>query len=167
MGVSLAADAAPGHDEGLPVPGQVGQDLAGVGVLHDRADRDGDHDVLRAAAGSVAALAGTAPLGDVVLLVLQVQQGPAAAHGPEDHIPALAAVAAVRPATGHEFLPPEADAALAAVTRLDVDFRFVDEFHKACRENPLVRERSVEAGALKRPSANAPKKKRHFCKSAF
>jgi hypothetical protein len=42
---------------------------------------------------------------------------------------AVAAVAAVGPAEGHELLAPEAHAAAAAVSGLDLDARFVDEFH--------------------------------------
>ena len=47
--------------------------------------------------------------------------------GEELHVPAAAAVAAVRPAGLHEFLPVEGDAAVAAVARLDRD---VDDVYK-------------------------------------
>ena len=42
---------------------------------------------------------------------------------------AVAAVAAIRPAEGHELLAPETHAAASAVTGLDFDACFIDEFH--------------------------------------
>jgi len=49
--------------------------------------------------------------------------------GLEDDITALAAVAAVRAASGDVFLPAEADASPAAVAGLDKDLDLVNEFH--------------------------------------
>src|SRR4029077_732954 len=46
-----------------------------------------------------------------------------------DHVAALAAVAAVRPAILDELLAPERHAAVAAVAGADVDLGFVEEFH--------------------------------------
>jgi hypothetical protein len=45
------------------------------------------------------------------------------------HIRTLAAVAAVRPAEGHEFLATKADRATPAMAGLDLDGSFVDESH--------------------------------------
>jgi hypothetical protein len=41
----------------------------------------------------------------------------------------VAAIAAVRPAPGHEFLAPEVGDAIAALAGVDLDPGFVDEFH--------------------------------------
>ena len=46
----------------------------------------------------------------------EIQQGVHVLVGQQDHIPAVAAVAAVRPAVLHEFLPMKGNAAVAAVS---------------------------------------------------
>ena len=44
-------------------------------------------------------------------------------------ITALAAVTAIGPASGHKFLPAEADAAIAAPACADIKFGFVSKTH--------------------------------------
>ena len=137
MGISLTADASPGNDKGLAVNGQVGHDPAGVGILDDRADRDGDDNVFGASSGPVIALSLLPSFGCVVLLILQIEQRTTAAHGFDDDVTALAAVSAIRPPPGHEFLAPETDATLAAAARFDVNFSFINKFHNL---RPISRE---------------------------
>ena len=44
-------------------------------------------------------------------------------------IAAIAAIAAVRPAFGDEFFPPETEATIAALARLNPDGRLVNKLH--------------------------------------
>ena len=74
----------------------------------------------------------TAVFRHVVLAELEIEEGAPAEGGADDHISPMAAVAAVRSPAGDELLPPEADAAAPTVARLDVNLRFVDEFHLDC-----------------------------------
>jgi hypothetical protein len=71
----------------------------------------------------------TAVFGHVVLAKLEVKEGSPAQGGADNHISSMAAVAAVRSATGDELFPSEADATAAAVAGFDLDLCLVDEFH--------------------------------------
>ena len=64
-----------------------------------------------------------------VLLVAIVDQRVEAVDRLDDHVAALAAVAAVRAAEFDEFLAPERDAAVPARAGRNVDLGFVEEFH--------------------------------------
>jgi hypothetical protein len=63
------------------------------------------------------------------LLVAVVDQRIEAGHRLHHDVAAAPSVAAVGAAELDEFLPPERDAAVSAGARLDVDLRFVEEFH--------------------------------------
>lgn len=82
-----------------------------------------------ALAGHVAPHAGLAVLGTEVALVAQVHQGVEALVGDHIDTAAITAVAAVGTAEGDVLLAAEADAAVAALARLDADIRFIYEFH--------------------------------------
>jgi hypothetical protein len=69
-------------------------------------------------------------------------QGAPAAHL-KDNIAAAASVPAVRAALGLELFPPEADASLAAVSRLNKKYGLVYEFESGytltfCRSRPYL-----------------------------
>ncbi len=66
-------------------------------------------------------------LSDVVLLVFQIQQRGQPAGGAKQHVAPVAAVTPVGTATGHILFPSEADAPVAAVPGLHIDFRLVDK----------------------------------------
>ena len=68
-------------------------------------------------------------LGLEMLLVAVVDQRIEAVDAFGDHVAAMAAVAAVRPAELDELLAPERDAAVPARAGLDIDLGFVEEFH--------------------------------------
>ena len=62
--------------------------------------------------------------------------------GNEDDVAAAAAVAAVRPALGHELLAPEAEAAVAAAARLDANAdAIVEHAHRVTRRRITSRRR--------------------------
>src|SRR5262249_47460319 len=67
-----------------------------------------------------------------------------------DHAPALAAVAAVRPAELDEFLAPERHAAVPAIARADVHLGFIEEFHDP-------RYASTDAKIRERPRGWSPR----------
>ena len=85
--------------------------------------------VFAAAAAHVAAAARLAVLGAERALDAEIDQRVDAVARAERDAAAVAAVAAVRTAEGHELLAPETHAAAAAVAGLDLDACFVDEFH--------------------------------------
>jgi hypothetical protein len=62
-------------------------------------------------------------------VVSKIDEGIQAGIGLEIDAPAIAAIAAIRPAQWDEFLPPEADTAIAARAGLDLDGCFVYELH--------------------------------------
>jgi hypothetical protein len=77
----------------------------------------------------VLALAVDAALGAKVFLVLKIQKSGKPGIGLEDDVPAVATVPAIGPAARNVLLPPEGDAAIAAVAALNDNLGFVDEFH--------------------------------------
>ena len=71
--------------------------------------------------------------GEEMLLVAVVDERVQPLDRLGDHVAALAAVAAVRPAELHELLAPEADAATAAAAGADLHPRMVEELHASLR----------------------------------
>ena len=84
----------------------------------------------------VAAAARLAVLGAERALDAEVGQRVDAVARAQRDAAAVAAVAAVRAAEGHELLAAETHAAAAAVAGLDFDACFVDEFHGDCLSPP-------------------------------
>src|SRR5690606_18593403 len=109
------APAAPRDDELLARLRHVGEEIARELVEDLGPQRDADDLVLAAAAVAVAAHAVLAALGPDDLGVGHVLQRGEALVGDEDHVAALAAVAAGGPAERHELLASERDRAVAAV----------------------------------------------------
>src|SRR5262249_59281566 len=67
-----------------------------------------------------------------------------------DHVAALAAVAAVRPAKLDELLAPERHAAVPAIARADIHLGFIEEFHDPRYE-------STDAQIRERPRGWSPR----------
>ena len=78
-----------------------------------------------------------AVLRDIVLLKLKVEQGGKARRGLQQDGPAVAAIAAVRAASGDILLPSEAAHAISAVPGLYEDFDLIDK-HYAASRSPRV-----------------------------
>ena len=125
-GVALAAAAALGRQPAIAVVDQVGQQLARE-VVDRRAHRDMDLEVVAGGAVPALALAVGARTGPAVRMVAKRQQRGDVAVGDQPHVTAGAAVTAVGAAFGHVRLPPERDAAGAAVAATNVQVGFVDE----------------------------------------
>ena len=129
MHIAPAAPASLTEDVGLG-GGHILDDLAGLGVPHQGAPGDPDHEVLAVLAGFPGALAVHAVGGHVFALVAEVHQGGHVVIHLQDDAAAPAAVAAVRAAGGHVFLPVEGHDAVTAVAGLHGDPGLVDE--RAC-----------------------------------
>ena len=129
MCIAEAAIAALDQHDALARRGQV-RDQRLIVLFEDlRARRHLQHHVGAAGAGAVLAHAVAALLGLEMLLVAVVDQRVQVRHALDDHVAALAAVAAVGPAELDELLPPEADGAVAAVARADIDLGLIEELH--------------------------------------
>src|SRR5690606_11867028 len=125
-GVAPPAPAPAGGHPPLAGGDQVREEPALV-VFHLGARRHPDHQVFPVSPVLVGALAVLAPLRDEVRPPGEVdERGKALVHL-EDHVAALAPVAPVGTAGRHVLLPPEAGAAVAAVSRLDEDTGLVDQ----------------------------------------
>ena len=123
-------EAALGHQQALAWLGQVTDHLSCVVIDDGGAHRDGELHVGPAPAGAVGAAAGLAGLGAKLPRVAVVDHGVQVVIGNQEDAAAVAAVAPIGAAEGHGFLTAKAHATLAAGAGLDVDTRFVDEFHK-------------------------------------
>jgi hypothetical protein len=129
VGVAEAAIAATGDGDALADVGEIGKQRLAVFLVDLRADRHLQHRILAVGAVAVLAHAVAAARGLEVLPVAIVDERVEAIDGLDDHVTALAAVAAVRAAELDELLAPERHAAVPARAGLDVDLGFVEEFH--------------------------------------
>ncbi len=133
--VAPAAPAAAGDDDFLAGCRQVAEDIAAVAVVDEGARRDTDDQGTGAAAVAVVGAAAPAGFGNPVLAVDDLGEAVSAGHGADDDVAAVAAVAAVGPATRHVLLAPEAAAAGAAVPSLDIESYPIHESHVARRNS--------------------------------
>src|SRR5436190_5840333 len=127
MRVSLAGSAAASSDDAIAVVRQVFQRKAALGIIHKRARRDFDSQVLGATALLVGAAAGSAARGAPKAMMGQRGQIVHAIFGDDDHTAAVAAVAAVGSAVRNVFFAPKAHAAVAAAASLNFNGDAIDE----------------------------------------
>ena len=131
-GVAQPAATAADRDEPGADAGEVADHLA-VGVEHDRPLGHRELDVLGVGAVPEAPHARLPVAGHRVGPVVEVEQRVDAGIDHQHHVPAAPAVAAVRPAEGHELLPADRRAPVAAAPRRDVQRHVVDEpGHRVC-----------------------------------
>src|SRR5262247_3800699 len=154
MGVAEAALTAAREHRPLTYIGEVREQGLAILLVDLRAGRHLEHDIVAARAVAVLAHAAAAVLGFEMLLVAVVDEGVEPIDRLHDHVAALAAVAAVRPAELDEFLAPERHAAVPAVARANIYLGFIEEFHDAryaiaAAKYESARERSPRA-ALKK-----------------
>jgi hypothetical protein len=124
VNVAQPATTAPRHHHLVVCPAQVGQQLA---VRRDHGpERHQDADVLAGLAVLLRAGAVAAPPGLEMAAVAELEQRAHARGRLEVDTATATAVAAVRPASGHKLLSPEAAGTVAAVTRLRKDRGGVD-----------------------------------------
>ncbi len=114
-GIPLAAPAALGNDVIHAVRVEVNDHGAGLSIIHDRTYGHADNDIVRIGAELVLAAAALTVLGAILLLILEVDERAELLVGLDDHIAALAAVAAVRSSPRNIGLATETHATRPAV----------------------------------------------------
>src|SRR5262249_46822055 len=122
--------------------GQIGDELAGVGIADDGSQRQRDDDVLAVGAGLVAALARAAVARLVAALVTKVEKSGEIVIDSEPDVAALSAVTAGPTAARNVVPAAKRDGAGAAVTGTNRDRGLVDEPRHA---TPLSPEKAQEA----------------------
>src|SRR5690606_8729383 len=127
MRVTPAAVAALAQDHALAVLDDLGDDVAGLLVGDDGAERNTEDRGFALATVAVLALAVVAPLGARVRFVVVVDEVVRVVLSHEHQVAALAAVTAIGSAPRLVFLAPEADAPSAAVAGKGFDDALVDE----------------------------------------
>ena len=126
MAVAPAALAAAGEDMALVIR-QIRQNPPGGGVFDQGAVGHMDHAVLPPAAVAAPAPAGLAVCRRILSLIAEIgQRGHIGIHH-KYHVTAAAAVAAVRPAGSHKFLPVERHGPVSTGARFDKDFCHIDK----------------------------------------
>src|SRR3974390_3004685 len=129
MRVAEATMAPAGYRGALADFGEIGEQRLAVFFVNLRADRHLEHRVLAVRAVPVLAHSVAAALGLDMLLIAVIDQGFQAFDRLDDDVAAFGPIAAVRSAELDELLAPERHAAVPAGAGLDIDFRFVEEFH--------------------------------------
>ena len=109
--------------------GQIADHLAAVDVINERAERDLNAEIIGLSTRAAPAHAGPAVARAKQALMAKINQRAEARVRQQIDIAAIAAIAAVRPAFGDEFFPPETQAAVAALARLNPDGRLVNKLH--------------------------------------
>ena len=127
MSVAETSPSAFRDSEPLLVFRKVRQDLSCLRFLYHSPHRDMQDKVFAFSAVHILALAVLPFFGPVVLLELYIQECVDVTVGGEDNMSSPSAVAAVRASSRDELLPPEAYAAPAAVTGLDIYFCLIDK----------------------------------------
>ena len=127
--VADAVETALRHLEDLAFFHHVAENLLGVGVHDQRAQRHLDVDVTAALARAVAPLSRLAMLGTEAARKAKVGEGVDVDVADEVHRAAIATVAAIRPAARDELLAAETHAAVATVTGFHAYDGFIDKLH--------------------------------------
>jgi hypothetical protein len=125
--ISSAALAAHCHSNFLIRRGQITEHVASITVQDQSAGRNTDNNVTAAPASAIASLTTAATLGTPMLPMDDLSQVVRARHRTNDHIAAMAAVAAVRTAARYILLPPEATTAPSTVAPFDIQGYPVDK----------------------------------------
>ncbi len=127
--VAPAAVAAARQQDALAGEREVRDDGFPILVEDLGADRNPQHHVFGALAGALLPRPALAVLREEMLLVAIVDQRVQPLDRLDPDVATLAAVTPVRPAEFDELLASEADAAVAARPRTDVDARDIEELH--------------------------------------
>src|SRR5271163_644658 len=127
MLVSPSAPSAFGCYDALIGVLEVMHHCAGLVVIQDRADRHFQNGVHAFPATAVGAFSMTSPLGFVFGVEAEVNQGVVPLARLHDDIAAAAAVSSGGSAAGNKLLPPEGNAAVAAIPCLHPDSCLIDE----------------------------------------
>src|SRR6185295_16206300 len=108
---------------------EIAELLTGLGIADDGADGHGDVKIATRRTKAVVARPGRARPALEGALDTKVREGVDPRRRTQVNAAAVAAIATVRPAEGHELLAPEAGATAPAVAGMGFQFGFVDELH--------------------------------------
>ena len=143
MSVTLPASAAGGgHD--APARGlEIADEFTRRRRAHNRADWNVNHPVIAAPSMAVAAHAMLAAPGFVLLLIAEIEERRKLRIGFHDHVTAMPAVAAARPAPRHELFPSKGHAAAPAVAGNNANLGFVNKFHIPGAPEPQPKQEEI------------------------
>ena len=118
---------------------EVKQEFARLVIENESAHRHQQFEVGAVGAVPVRAFPMPPPLGAKLAVETIAQQRALVLRTHHDDAAAVASISARRPAARNELLPPEGKAAVAAVTRLYVDFGFINEHWRLSRKEAYDR----------------------------
>src|SRR5690606_2475237 len=127
--IAKTVPAALGHHQSLAKTGEITENLSAVLVQNGGAHRHLEHQIHAAPAGAVAAAALLTAFRTKAALEAEIDQGVEVVIGFHDDAATITAVATVGATPGHELFPTEAQAAIAALARLDLDTGFIYKLH--------------------------------------
>jgi hypothetical protein len=130
MVIPSPAPAPVSSHEPLSRGDQVGQDLIGLIIEDDGADRKGHHHILSGSSGAIGRASLATDFCFVMFLVPEVEERGHTRRRFKHDITAVAAVATVRPAARHEFFAPKTACAVAAAAGFDMDTDFIDKHRR-------------------------------------
>src|SRR3954464_2281046 len=137
--IAPATPASASDHKALISAGEFKRLLAGLIVVHDRANGDLENYIDALAPGFVRTFAVPASLGGVLGIEAEMHERVVALAGLHDDVAALATIAARKPAARNVLPAAEGHTAVAAVAGFDSDLSVVDEH----RRSSLVVSRSV------------------------
>ena len=127
----------------LAIHGEIANQLISVINKYLRADRHGNQQILTAAAALVTPFAGTTVCRLKTAVETEIGERVDAILRDQIDTAAIAAVTAVRPAERDIFLTAEADDAVAALARADINLSFIYEFHVGVPVKPVANKNEV------------------------
>src|SRR5581483_11121209 len=125
--IATSSAASASHHDMVVGSGKVVDLFPRLIVVNNRSHWNLQNHVCTFTACLIGSLPVTAALGLVFWVEAEVHQRVVALAGFHDHVATFAAVASGRTAAGDKLLPSEGETAIAAVPRLDPNFRFVDK----------------------------------------
>src|SRR5580704_18250675 len=114
--IASASSPTPANHDAVIRLREVVNLLTGLIVVQNRSHRNFQRDVHALAPGAVGTFAVAPALGFVFWIETEMNERVVALARLHDHVAAFAAIAARRSAARDELLPPECEAAIAAVT---------------------------------------------------
>jgi hypothetical protein len=125
-GISATAATAFCSNPGLPVLGEIEENVTCRFIDHTRPDGHLHREALALVSGAIATLAVASSLSRVFRVEAKMQQRVAMNGSRHGDITAAAAVAAARSSMGNVLFPPKREAPVTAVARFYGDSYFVD-----------------------------------------
>jgi hypothetical protein len=129
VNITQPALATARDTEPLTASGQIANDLIGILITHERANRYGHDNILAGAATFLLAFATMTALSAKPPRVPEISQRVKARISLQPDTAAVATIPAIGAATRDIFFAAKAHTAVTAVTGDDLDARFINKFH--------------------------------------